>query len=87
MYTLAQILGQRDRIRDGAEPLRFWQKYRQDRVDKVLELNKQIDQRRMPSTDAVVGKESGFTKQSFDLGWLYNPDFKKDVMDWVAKSS
>ncbi|OAR00366.1 hypothetical protein LLEC1_00308 [Akanthomyces lecanii] len=87
VYILALILGQRDRIGDVAEALRFWQTYRQGRVDKVLELNKQIDQRRLPSTDAVVGRDSGLTKQSFELGWLYNPDFKSDVMDWVAKSA
>lgn len=85
VYILALILGQRKKITGMGEALHFWQTYRQERVDKVLELNKQIDQRRMPSTDAEVGKGSGFTKQSFDLGWLYNPDFKKDVLDWVAK--
>ncbi|OAA54419.1 Monooxygenase, FAD-binding protein [Cordyceps fumosorosea ARSEF 2679] len=87
VYILALILGQKDRIEDVAAALRFWQTYRQARVDKVLELNKQIDQRRMPSTDPVVGEQSGLTKQSFELEWLYNPDFKKDVMDWVESSS
>ncbi|KAJ3494964.1 hypothetical protein NLG97_g3730 [Lecanicillium saksenae] len=87
VYILALILGQRDSIGDIAAALHFWQTYRQDRVDKVLELNKQIDQRRMPSTGAGVGKESDPAKQSFELGWLYNPDFKKGVMDWVAKSA
>lgn len=87
VYILALLLGQTDRIADVSEALRFWQTYRQARVDKVLELNKQIDQRRMPSTDDVVGSPSGLVKQSFELGWLFKPDFKKDVMDWVAKSA
>lgn len=87
VYILALLLGQRDRIADLSEALRFWQTYRQARVDRVLELNKQIDQRRMPSTDDVVGNPSGLVKQSFELGWLFKPDFKKDVMDWVAESA
>ncbi|TQV92377.1 hypothetical protein V2A60_007068 [Cordyceps javanica] len=84
VYILALVLGQKDRIGDVAPALRFWQTYRQARVDKVLELNKQIDQRRMPSTPDDQGE---LTKRGFELGWLYNPDFKKDVMDWVAKTS
>ncbi|KAJ6785877.1 hypothetical protein PWT90_05452 [Aphanocladium album] len=87
VYILALILGQKDKIGDVAAALLFWQTYRQDRVDKVLELNKQIDQRRMPLADVEAGRESGFTKQRLELGWLYNPDFKKDVLDWVTKSA
>ncbi|EGX91643.1 forkhead transcription factor Fkh1/2, putative [Cordyceps militaris CM01] len=66
-----RILGRRQKIENMAPALRFWQIYRQGRVDKVLELNNEIDQRRMPSTDVVVGEENG----------LRNPDFQKDAMD------
>lgn len=68
---LALVLGRRQKIENMAPALRFWQIYRQGRVDKVLELNNEIDQRRMPSTDVVVGEENG----------LRNPDFQKDAMD------
>lgn len=87
VYILALILGKLDRIDSIGDALSFWQKYRQDRVDRVLELNKQIDQRRMPSNDAVAGEESGLRKESFDLGWLYNADFSKDVDDWVKNTA
>ncbi|KAJ2984202.1 hypothetical protein NQ176_g140 [Zarea fungicola] len=84
VYILALVLGQRKNIGNIADSLQFWQKYRQERVQKVLQLNQQIDHRRMPSDDSTVGERSGFKKEGFDLSWLYNPDFKKDVEDWVA---
>lgn len=65
--------------------LRFWQAYRQERVDRVLELNRQIDLRRMPADDAVVGDGSGVAREEFDLEWLYKPDFRGVVDEWVAK--
>lgn len=67
------------------EALTTWQSYRQDRIGKVLELNKQIDLRRMPA-QAPVGSEprSELSKQEFDLSWLYEPDFKAEVQTWVT---
>ncbi|KND92014.1 FAD-dependent urate hydroxylase [Tolypocladium ophioglossoides CBS 100239] len=85
VYMLALLLGQADRIRSIKDALSFWQSYRQERVDKVLELNKQIDLRRMPADDAVVGDKSGFQRKEFELGWLYKPEFKKDVQDWISR--
>lgn len=67
------------------EALTTWQSYRQDRIGKVLELNKQIDLRRMPA-QAPVGSEprAEVSKQEFDLSWLYEPDFKAEVQTWVT---
>lgn len=85
VYILALLLGQESRVNSLRDALSFWQTYRQDRVDKILELNKQIDIRRMPSSDSVVGVDSGVVREDFDLRWLYNPDFKKIVNDWVSE--
>ncbi|QKX60412.1 uncharacterized protein TRUGW13939_07557 [Talaromyces rugulosus] len=85
VYILALLLGQANRVSSLRDALSFWQTYRQDRVDKILELNKQIDIRRMPSSDNVVGVDSGVVRGDFDLRWLYNPDFKKIVNDWVSE--
>ncbi|PKS08460.1 hypothetical protein jhhlp_004843 [Lomentospora prolificans] len=81
VYMLALILGQRGQAAKTQDALTFWQKYRQDRVDKILELNKQIDMRRMPSSDA----EAEAKKHALELGWLYEPDFKGVVEGWVAQ--
>ncbi|KAK2608908.1 hypothetical protein QQS21_002621 [Conoideocrella luteorostrata] len=87
VYMLALILGQGDRVRRVQAGLEFWQSYRQGRVDKILELNAQIDKRRMPKDDALVGEGSGLESEEFELGWLYSPDFGKDVDDWVKMQS
>jgi 2-polyprenyl-6-methoxyphenol hydroxylase-like FAD-dependent oxidoreductase len=84
VYVLALLLGKAEKITSMQDALSFWQTYRQERVDRILELNKQIDLRRMPSDDAAVGSESGFAGEEFDLTWLYNPDFQKTVEDWVS---
>lgn len=85
VYMLALLLARAGEVGNQQAALRFWQAYRQERVDKILELNKQIDQRRMPADDAVVGRGSA-VKKEFELGWLYKPDFKNDVDEWVSKN-
>ncbi|KAJ5547908.1 hypothetical protein N7513_005142 [Penicillium frequentans] len=60
--------------------LKRWQVGRQERVDRVLELNGQIDARRLPK-DGNVGSELEST--SFDLRWLYSPDFEVMVKGWL----
>jgi len=90
VYMFALLLAAQEGRRPGGggsleAALGFWQSYRQGRVDRILELNKQIDKRRMPADDAVVGANSGFEKEEFELDWLYKPDFKKDVDEWLAR--
>lgn len=65
------------------DALTFWQSYRQDRVNKVLELNKQIDLRRLPKDQLTGLAAEGVAQQKFDMTWLYAPDFKADVDNWV----
>ncbi|KAJ7634876.1 putative salicylate hydroxylase [Roridomyces roridus] len=74
-YMLALLVGCAGKVNVG-DALQFWQTYRQERVDRVLALNKQIDLRRIPG--------AGAGREPFNLGWLYEQDFKKDVEEWVA---
>lgn len=64
------------------EALKFWQEYRQERIEGVMRLNKQIDLRRIPKKE---GEQTEGEEQPIELGWLYEPDFERDVDDWVAK--
>jgi 2-polyprenyl-6-methoxyphenol hydroxylase-like FAD-dependent oxidoreductase len=67
--------------------LSFWQKYRQDRVNKILELNKQIDLRRMPKDKQPVDAEGVTIEQKdFELGWLYEPDFAAEVENYITST-
>ncbi|KAJ5624355.1 hypothetical protein N7510_000664 [Penicillium lagena] len=81
VYTYALILSQR-RQEDLERGLKLWQKGRQERVDRVLALNKQIDARRMPK--AQDAGSSDLENEEFDLEWLYSPDFDELVRDWLS---
>ncbi|KAK1763648.1 FAD-dependent urate hydroxylase [Phialemonium atrogriseum] len=87
VYMLALLLGRSDEIGRPQEALGFWQTYRQQRVDEILKLNEQIDLRRMPADDAVTAAKGQSAREAFELGWLYKPDFKKDVDDWFSQQS
>ncbi|KAK1753785.1 hypothetical protein QBC47DRAFT_430762 [Echria macrotheca] len=67
---------------DQKEALGFWQGYRQDRLNRILKLNEQIDLRRMPVKPGAEKVE----REPFELGWLYEPDFKGVVDSWVNKT-
>ncbi|KAH7018591.1 putative salicylate hydroxylase [Microdochium trichocladiopsis] len=86
VYMLALLLGQKKRIGEDklADALAFWQEYRQQRINRIMVLNKEIDQRRMPSNDAV-GEAVEERGQGYNLEWLYKPDFKQVVEEWLQK--
>ena len=77
VYMFALLLAQAGTVR-MEDALLFWQEYRQKRIDQIYDLNAQIDLRRMPKDQAPKVE-----KKEITLEWLYEPDFKKDVMDWV----
>lgn len=83
VYLFALLVGARmrqpEKVKGGAA-MAFWQKYRQDRIERVLELNKQIDARRAP-VQSEADKE--LASKSFDLAWLYEVDFEAVVREWV----
>ncbi|OQV05796.1 FAD binding domain-containing protein [Cladophialophora immunda] len=68
------------------DALTFWQGFRQDRVNKILELNKQIDLRRMPKGTRPAGLADEVVQKEFDLQWLYEPDFKAEVENWIRST-
>lgn len=71
-----------------SEALEFWQEYRQDRVDKVLDLNRRVDERRLPREGDGLEQEQGpGRKMEWDLEWLYRPDLKVVVGEWIRQKS
>ncbi|KIV89440.1 hypothetical protein PV10_06839 [Exophiala mesophila] len=63
--------------------LTFWQDYRQARVDKELELNKQVDLRRLPPNQAAGSDTQKIAKEDLEFTWLYSPSLKADVDGWI----
>ncbi|ODM18794.1 hypothetical protein SI65_05411 [Aspergillus cristatus] len=83
VYTYALIVAKCDK--DFLEKaLKIWQQGRQERVDKVLALNAQIDKRRMPKP---AGQEDAEDDKPFELEWLYKPDFNEMVDGWLRKDA
>lgn len=84
VYTYALILAKCPE-NDLEHGLKAWQQGRQGRVDRVLELNAQIDARRMPRASGSVATE--LENKPFDLAWLYSPNFEDLVDGWLEKGS
>ncbi|KAL4799545.1 hypothetical protein BDV19DRAFT_400778 [Aspergillus venezuelensis] len=83
VLTFAVVLGRcgGDNL-DLARGLRVWQRGRQKRIDRVLELNAQIDKRRLPKVTGAGG-EVEVDDEPFELRWLYAPDFGDMVEGWL----
>ncbi|KAF4978630.1 hypothetical protein FZEAL_5033 [Fusarium zealandicum] len=81
VYTFAGIIGHLNR-QDGpgsgvSDALGRWQEGRQERIDRVIDLNAQINERRLPKETEVVMKP-------FELDWLYSADFDEMVQQFVG---
>ncbi|KAL4769112.1 hypothetical protein BDW60DRAFT_210349 [Aspergillus nidulans var. acristatus] len=83
VFTFALVFkrtdGDQERLARG---LKVWQGGRQDRVDRVLVLNAEMDRRRLPR---LAGEEESENKP-FELEWLYRPDFGKMVEGWLSEA-
>jgi len=84
IYIFALLLGQVDKV-DTQGALKFWQEYREQRIAKVMDLNNQIELRRM--TEEEQEKMPAGSMHEIELSWLYKPNFKEDVDKWVATKS
>ncbi|KAL3480995.1 hypothetical protein BJX99DRAFT_272199 [Aspergillus californicus] len=79
VFTFALVVGRcaGGELRRG---LKVWQAGRQERVDRVLVLNGQVDKRRLPRLDGEDVEDV-----PFDLEWLYKPEFGEMVDGWFAR--
>ncbi|KAL6918392.1 hypothetical protein FSHL1_009820 [Fusarium sambucinum] len=78
VYTFAGVLGQL-KGKSLSDTLDRWQKGRQGRVDKIIELNNEINKRRMPKVDGVQVET-----KPFDVDWLYSVDLDEAVKQFVG---
>ncbi|KAJ6122910.1 hypothetical protein N7512_005375 [Penicillium capsulatum] len=81
VYTFALILFKSEHNLERG--LQIWQRGRQERIDRVLELNARIDSRHRPKDPnaAPSQEETG----PFNHDWLYHPDFYEMVDGWLKK--
>jgi 2-polyprenyl-6-methoxyphenol hydroxylase-like FAD-dependent oxidoreductase len=75
VVMLALLLG---KGQGNNNDLRWWQEYRQARLEQLLLLNARVDRRRLPKT-LGSGEDEEAVEYGFDLDWLYGIDVVKEV--------
>lgn len=84
VYTFASMLAKLRISGANAAPSQLvqalgrWQIGRQSRVDKILDLNEQLNRRRLPEEGKIGNHEP------FELDWLYGVDFESQVEEWAS---
>jgi hypothetical protein len=74
------------------DALRFWQSYWQEQIDKILELTKQMNAKRLPPAEqgklppgSTWSNNSATSGEGSQLRWLYDPDIDESVERWVVE--
>ncbi|KAJ3569760.1 hypothetical protein NPX13_g5971 [Xylaria arbuscula] len=72
--------------------LQFWQKMRQDRIDDLLVLTKQLNNKRLPLDEQkLLPKEDLWFDQSEknpnQMAWLYAPRIEEAIKCWADRAS
>lgn len=90
IYTLALLLSKQSSRLPISEALRYWQDYRQKRVDKVLDLTQQMNNKRLPAAEqarlakgSIWRDESATRGEGGQLKWLYEPRLEENISSWV----
>lgn len=94
VYMLAMLLSKVGGSITLAAALEFWYKYRQERVDRVLDLTKLMNAKRLPPAEQAklqaseIWKGEGNVSDSGgQLRWLYVPNIDEHVSEWAQKMS
>ena len=91
-YTLSLLLSKlSSKVRLG-EALKFWQTFRQERVDKVITLTHQMNTLRLPAAERAKALETTsweadrkISGEDGQLRWLYEPVLDDTILTWVSK--
>ncbi|KAI9699962.1 MAG: hypothetical protein M1836_002496 [Candelina mexicana] len=90
-YTFALLLAKvfKNRTEKFEVMLAFWQRFRLGRVDRVLDVTKQMNNKRLPKTEQdklakelVWQYETETTGEGGQLGWLYGLRLDDEVEKW-----
>ena len=91
IYMLALLLSKLSPSAPLAKALVFWQTFRQERVEKVLDLTKQLNAKPLPPAEqaklppgAIWSDEGASRGEGGQLRWLYQPELRQEVDNWFA---
>ncbi|KAI1359989.1 kynurenine 3-monooxygenase [Xylaria arbuscula] len=70
----------------------LWQSYRQERVQRILDLTQQMNAKRLPESEkvrlplgAVWTEQTLTSKECGELSWLYNADMVEEAQKWAQE--
>ena len=87
VWMLALLLKNLGEGVDLETALGFWQRWRQERVDRILDLTTAMNNKRLPLAEQQRLPKgavwSGGVEDTEQMGWLYEPDLEDVVLKWV----
>jgi 2-polyprenyl-6-methoxyphenol hydroxylase-like FAD-dependent oxidoreductase len=92
-FTLALLLSKLGPQVQLQDALGFWQSFRQERIDKIIELTNMMNKRRLPAAERERLAENEREESSKNPGaggrlrWLYSPHLEEEVLSWVDNQS
>ena len=93
-YMLALVLSKISLQISISKALGFWQTFRKERVEKVIELTAQVNARRLPLAEqaklppgAIWKDDSSVSGEGGQLRWLYEPDLDQVVASWAEEKA
>ena len=87
VYMLALFLAKLDEKITLTKSLEYWQSFRQERVDRILDLTRSMNNKRLPPAEQAKLPEGAVWKRRAEdteqMTWLYAPDLEKLVNEWL----
>ena len=87
VYMLSLLLASLSESVTLPKALEFWQQFRQERVDRILDMTRRMNNKRLPAAEQAKLPEgevwSGTREDVEQLAWLYRPDLRDVVGRWV----
>ncbi|CAF9934529.1 hypothetical protein IMSHALPRED_009743 [Imshaugia aleurites] len=87
VWMLALLLRELGEGVELEEALGFWQRWRQERVDGILDLTRAMNNKRLPLAEQQRLPKgavwSGGVEDTEQMGWLYGPRLEDVVAEWV----
>jgi len=93
IYVFALLLGKQAEELDWDQAIKLWQSYRVERVDRLLELTRKLNNNRLPLSEQMkLAKNDVWNDETGkgdpeEMSWLFGPTLDNVVKEWVSSRS